>query len=105
MRENEYQAALIRRLKRRLPGCVVLKNDANLLQGFPDLTILYGERWAVLEVKASGSSPFQANQEYYLTELNKMGYASVIYPEIEQEVLDEIQQALRPRRQSRVPIR
>ena len=39
-RENQFQAKLIRELKTVFPGCVVLKNDASYLQGFPDLLIL-----------------------------------------------------------------
>jgi hypothetical protein len=48
MRENRYQAFLIDRLNDMFPGCVVLKNDTDYLQGIPDLLILYEDRWAML---------------------------------------------------------
>jgi hypothetical protein len=92
--ENRYQAGLIKRLNERFPGCLILKNDSSYLQGIPDLTILYGKRWAMLEVKASAGAPFQPNQEYYLAWAGGMGYAAVIFPENEGEVLSELQLAL-----------
>jgi hypothetical protein len=95
-RENEYQAEVIKRLERRFPGCLVLKNDEQYMQGVPDLTILWGDRYAVLEVKRSAKEADrpQPNQEYYLERIADMGsFASFIYPEIENEVFDALQQA------------
>lgn len=92
-RERDYQADLIKEIYRRFPGCLVLKNDERYIQGIPDLTILFGARWAVLEVKRSANEPFRPNQEWYLEQLNEMGFASVIYPTIESEVLHAVQRA------------
>lgn len=105
MLEREYQARLIRKLHGLFPDCLVLKNDPDYLQGIPDLTIFFGDRWAMLEVKASAKAPFQPNQKWYVAELGKMSFVSVIYPEIEQEVLDALHSALRPARSARVPQR
>lgn len=93
IKENAFQAALIKDLKALFPGCVVLKNDPNYIQGFPDLTILYKDRWAVLECKKSLSAPKRPNQTYYVDMLEEMSYASFICPENREEVLDELQQA------------
>ena len=93
IKENAFQAALIKDLKALFPGCVVLKNDPNYIQGFPDLTILYKDRWAVLECKTSLSAPKRPNQTYYVDMLEEMSYASFICPENREEVLDELQQA------------
>jgi hypothetical protein len=95
MRENAYQAGLIKKIERRLPGCVVLKNDPNFRQGILDLTILWGPRWGALEVKVSADEPLQPNQAYYVDLLNEMGYAAIIYPENEEEILYELEQSLR----------
>lgn len=105
MLESEFQSQLIDEIERLFPGCVVLKNDTTFIQGFPDLTILYGKRWAVLECKKNERAPFQPNQEYYLEKLGGMSFASVIWPDIKEEVLDELQQALQPRRATRIPKR
>lgn len=95
MLESAFQSKLIKELNLMFIGCVILKNDANYIQGFPDLLILFNDRWAVLECKRDKYAPYQPNQEYYLETLGRMSYASVIYPEIKKEVLDELQQAFR----------
>lgn len=95
MRESKFQSELIKELNRIFRGCVILKNDANYIQGFPDLTILYRNKWAVLECKRSANEKFQPNQEYYISELDDMSFARVVYPENKEEVLDELQRALR----------
>jgi hypothetical protein len=102
MLESKFQALLIKELKSIFKGCIVLKNDANYIQGFPDLLILYKNNWAALECKKSIKDNHQPNQEYYIEELNDMSYASFIYPENKEEVLDELQQAFRSNRISRV---
>lgn len=102
MTESVYQARLIKKLKRIFPGCVVLKNDEQYLQGILDLTVLYNDVWAMLEVKAGPDSPFRPNQEYYLEQLGQMSFAAVIYPENEGEVLDALQEAFSSRGAARV---
>lgn len=97
MRESVYQSKLIVKLRKMFPGCVILKNDSSYLQGVPDLLILFGCRWAMLEVKAKepvSEDDFEPNQEWYLEHLNLMSFAACIYPDNEREVLDALQQAL-----------
>jgi hypothetical protein len=102
MLESVFQSKLIKELEEIFPGCIILKNDANYIQGFPDLLILYKKNWAVLECKKDRDASFRPNQEYYLELLGEMSYASVIYPEIKEEVLDELQKAFRARRSTRI---
>lgn len=102
MRESAYQAHLIKDLRDLFPGCLILKNDSDYLQGIPDLLILYRNKWAALEVKASENSPIQPNQEFYIDLLDDMSFAAFIYPSNEIEVLRELQHTLAPRRSSRV---
>jgi hypothetical protein len=91
--ERDYQPGLIDRICMRLPGCFILKNDEQYMPGIPDLIVLYGNRWVVLEVKKSANEPYQPNQEYYLEVLGQMSYTATIYPENERQVLDEVQAA------------
>ena len=91
-KENQFQAKLIKELKTVFPDCVVLKNDANYLQGFPDLLILYKDKWAALECKRADKAHRQPNQEYYVNKLQGMSYASFICPENRNEVMNELQQ-------------
>ena len=92
MRENKYQAGLKKKIKAMFPGCLVTKLDPNDIQGIPDLLILYGEHWAILEVKKSEADARhpRPNQRYYVDLLNRMSFSSFIYPENEEEVLDEL---------------
>ena len=94
MLESTYQTNLIKKLKNLFPGCLVVKNDPNYIQGIPDLTIFYGSHWALLEVKASEKSKERPNQRWYVEEFAKMTFCSFIYPENEERVLDALQQAL-----------
>ena len=103
MTENQYQGKLIKKLELRFPGCIVLKNDPDLVQGIPDLTLLFGPYWAALEVKASAKSNRQPNQDYYVEKLDDMSFAAYIYPENEEEVLSALQQAFKSPRRARVP--
>lgn len=96
--ERDFQANLIKELKELFPGCLVLKNDSGYLQGIPDLTLLYGGSWAVLEVKKSANEAIQPNQEYYIDILDQMSFAAFVYPENKEAVLNELQEALQPRR-------
>lgn len=98
MRENKYQASIIRRLKREFPDSIVLKNDSSYIQGIPDLLILNYSKWACLEVKPSFDAPTEPNQPYYVDKLNNMSYASFIFPENEDQVFHELQFALNPSR-------
>lgn len=101
--ERDFQATLIREIKNLLPDCEVLKTDPTYIQGFPDLLILSGDRWAALECKRSLTARKRPNQDYYISKLGKMSYASFICPENKEEVLDELQQAFKPKRNARVP--
>ena len=94
MREGDYQKKLKNKILTLLPGSIVLKNDSSWIQGIPDLTVLYGDRWASLEVKRSGNEKHQPNQDYYVEKMNGMAFSSFIFPENEEEVLSELQRAL-----------
>lgn len=91
MLESKFQSSLIKELKDRFEGCIILKNDPNYIQGVPDLIILFDDRWAALECKKSRNSRHQPNQDYYVDLMNKMSFSAFIYPENRQEVLDDLE--------------
>lgn len=93
MRESDFQTDLIKEIRQRFPGCIVVKNDPNYLQGWPDLTVYIGQYFFLLECKISAHAPHQPNQDYYVNATNANGgFARFIYPENKEEVLNEIQQ-------------
>lgn len=96
--EGRFKESLTKRLESLFPGCVILKNDEQLLQGVPDMLILWEKQWAMLEVKRSANAERQPNQGYYVDLFNSMSYAAFIYPENEEEILSELQRALSPSR-------
>lgn len=100
MLENKFQSSLIKELKKRFDGCIVLKNDASYIQGIPDLLVLYNDKWAALECKRDEKEANQprGNQPYYVERMNNMSYASYIYPQNKKEVLDDLERAFRTTR-------
>lgn len=95
-KESLFQKQLIDELKTRFPGCVVLKNDANYLQGVPDLLILYNDHWACLECKKSAGAKHQPNQDYYVEKMDQMSFSRFVYPENKESVLNDLQQSFEP---------
>lgn len=93
MLETDYQAKLKVKIKTLIPGSIVLKNDAGEIQGFPDLTIFYKGSYALLEVKKTKNASRQPNQEYYINKMSKDTFARFIYPENEEEVINDLQRA------------
>jgi len=89
-------------LMRLYPNAIILRVDPYCIQGFPDRLMLYENTWASFEVKASKDSEHQPNQDYYVDLLNDMSFAKFVYPENKNEVLHELQRALRINRSARL---
>jgi hypothetical protein len=101
-KESDFQAEVIKDIRDMFPGCIILKNDPNYLQGFPDLTIFFEDKWAILETKIGINARRRPNQQYYVETARKMSYASFIYPENKELVYDELQFTFRPSRRTRL---
>ena len=86
--ESGFQDKLRDELKDLFPGCMIFKMDQ--IQGIPDLLILFGNKWASLEVKKNARAARRPNQEYYVELMDKMSFSSFIYPENKDEVIDEL---------------
>lgn len=90
MLESAFQKRLIKRIKSAFPNAMVLKNDPTSLQGIPDLLVLVGSRWAMLEVKATPTSSVRPNQPHYVERLNQMAFAAFVDP----TTIDKVMEAL-----------
>ena len=88
--ESKFQKDLMDEIKKEFPGCLVMKNDSAYIQGIPDWTILYKDKWAVLEAKREVNANKQPNQDYYVEKLNDMSYSRFVYPENKDEVINEL---------------
>lgn len=100
MLESQFQKKLVKELKEQYPTAFIFKNESK--QGLPDITILHENGWALLECKRSADADHRPNQDYYIDKAKEMSFASFIYPENKEEVLNALQQALRPRRKARI---
>ena len=89
--ENVFQANLVRKLRAQDWVVDVVKNDAGYTQGFPDLTVfLANGKWALLECKKDEHAPLRPNQAFYISKMGDAGFARLIYPQNELEVIDEL---------------
>ena len=94
--ESTFQKNLKKELKERFPGCIIYKTDCQQLQGSPDLLILHKDHWAGLEVKrdaeaARRSKEKQPGQRRCVERMNNMSYASYIFPENKESVLNDLE--------------
>ena len=105
MLENKFKTNLIKEIKERLPGCMVLHLDPNEKQGIPDLLVLYNDKWAALEGKKSANATHRPNQDYYVDLMNEMSFAAFVCPENRKEILDELQFALKSNWRTCIPRR
>lgn len=95
MIESKFQASLIKELKIRFPGCIVLKSDPNYMQGIPDILVLYNDKWASLECKKDSKATKRPNQQYYVDTMERMSFSRFIFPENREAVLNELEQAFK----------
>lgn len=103
MSESEFKRELIKELRLRFPDCIILSNDANFIQGIPDVVILWRNKWAALECKVNGSAARRPNQEFYIAQMNGMSFAAFIYPANRERVLNDLQHAFGDSRPTRLP--
>ena len=87
MLESQFQAKLIKEIKKEFPGSMVLKNDPTYIQGIPDLIVLYKDKWSALEVKKSAKA---SHQDYYVSKMNEMSHSVFVYPENKDEVMSDL---------------
>jgi hypothetical protein len=94
--ESDFKKKLIAEIMDEFPGAIILKNDANSLQGIPDHIILFERYWAMFEAKRSPTASHRPNQDYYVRRLNRMSLAQFVYPDNQKEFLHELQHTFRP---------
>lgn len=93
--EGKFKKDLKAKIKNLFPGCIITKLDASNIQGIPDMLILWKDRWAALECKESKNATRRPNQGLYVEKMNNMSFASFIYPENEEEVLNDLERSFK----------
>lgn len=93
MLESQFKRHVKCSIRDRFPNLDLDFIDTNAynFRSMTDLVVLGPEVWAALEFKRSEDSPHQPNQDYHISRLNKKGYASFVFPENLEEVLDELE--------------
>jgi len=91
--ESDFVIVLKSELRTRFRGCFIIKLDANQVQGIPDLLVLWGSQWAILETKRGLRSVHQPNQEYYIGMFDEMSFAAFVHPLNYQDILDDMEKA------------
>lgn len=91
MTESVYQRQLMNKIEMLFPGCIIIRNDPQQNPGIPDLLVLLGNTWFMLEVKTSEQARQRPNQEYFVQQFDQMSYATFIYPQNEEQVLSDLQ--------------
>lgn len=90
MLESTFKTKLKNEIEEMLPGAIVVHLDPTEIQGIPDMLVLYENTWAALEGKKTANASHQPNQDYYVDLMNHMSFATFVYPENKDEVLDEL---------------
>lgn len=86
--EADFQKGVVKRLREAYRGLLlVAKTDPGSIQGMPDLIVLCGSQYALLEVKRSRTAKKRPNQGYYIEKFGRDTFTAFIYPENEYEVI------------------
>ena len=105
MLESKFKSNFLRRVEAHYPDAVVMKNDTSFIQGFPDTTIFWRDRYAILEFKRSTNAKRQPHQREYIDEFSEWTLAAFVSPENQEEVFDALQRTFQTRREARDPRR
>ena len=96
--ESKFQKDFIDEAKERNPGLSAWKKDASYIKAIQDWTLIYEDKWAVLEMKKERGAHKQPNQEYYVNKLDKMSFSRFVFPENRDEVFEDLDRFFKRKR-------
>jgi hypothetical protein len=92
MLESEFKKQAKERIIERFPYLDLdFINTKPFNRSMPDTFVIGPWTWAALEFKRSELAAQQANQDYHIERLNRKGYASFVFPENLEEVLNDLE--------------
>lgn len=93
MLEKDFKKSFQTRLKRAVHPLAILqyKQDATTVTGFPDTIVILEGITIYIEFKKSKTAKFRPGQKEWIEKLNENGhFAFVCYPEVADDILEEI---------------
>ena len=93
MLEKDFKKSFQTRLKRAVHPLAILqyKQDATTVTGFPDTIVILEGITIYIEFKKSKTAKFRPGQKEWMQKLNENGhFAFVCYPEVADDILEEI---------------
>jgi len=96
MLEAKFKKEFKKDIEKRFPEIEIFEPNATSRRSSPDMLLLGETGWAALEFKRSINSSHQPNQDYNVSRLSKKGYASFIYPENREVVLNDLEELFSP---------
>jgi hypothetical protein len=95
--ESEFKKQVKQRIRERFPNLDLdFINTKPYNRSMPDTFVIGPWAWAALEFKRSALAAQQANQDYHIERLNRKGYATFVFPENLEEVLDDLEGVFSP---------
>lgn len=88
--EIPFEQKFCRKLRGLHRDLYVMKNDASLIQGFPDRVVYFRDKYAILEFKRSENASHRPNQDWYINHFAKYTYSTFVYPENADKVFSEL---------------
>lgn len=89
--ESKFKKDTIRRISRKFSKLDLDFIDTSMYRSVPDTFIIAPYVWAALEFKRSEDAPQRPNQNHHIERLNRKGYASFVFPENVEEVLNDLE--------------
>ena len=92
MLESKFKKEAKQRIRERCPNVDLdFVNTKPFNRSMPDTFVVGPWSWAALEFKRAEGATQQANQDYHIKRLNRKGYATFVFPENLEEVLNDLE--------------
>lgn len=91
MLESDLKRRFLEKLRERLVGTDI-DIYVTTSRSKPDIALLGSPKWATLEFKKDREASHQPNQNYHVYRMNQKSYSRFVYPDNEEEILDELEE-------------
>ena len=92
--EKDFQAKFLTRLRKLGCKCYKQQMNATTRAGTPDVIVLVGPVWIMLEFKKSKNSPKRPGQQRNIDWAKENSFGWFVYPGVENEVYEAIKELI-----------